>query len=624
MTFFDKSRAVIISLTLFLFPLIFLPVTTEFYATNKQYLLVITASLLLMLGIVEVIGSKKTKRGLKIFDVPALLLVLATGASVLLVSPNKPAAALEPATGLISIAALAVLYFFLSRERHEAYLNYYATILQYAVVIICIIELGVFILSHAGVTFPQSIPFLGTPLFTPLGSIVDLMAFLGFFFVYTGIRLFLAIGNKEAGASEVFMFSIVTVALGAASITYFQTPRTDIPYAPFEYSLRTIPIVMQSPLTAVFGYGTDNFAALFTRAKDVSYATSQYAPIATFTYARSALLQTLSTAGLFGAVALLIIFLRGLYESFALPKQVRLAVFGLFIYIFIAFVVFPPSLVLFFLLFVTLGLLNHDILTHSHRYAEKEFSKNIKIPSFLSSMIAVLLFAGLCWGGYILASYYRADLSFRRSARSITNRNLSETYAEQYNAILLNPYQEKYHTSFAQTNLYIANQIAQNSQSSGAKLSEADRDTVTNAIKTAIEESRAATVLNPQKATNWENRGRIYKNLLNVAEKADSFAIASYERAILADPFNPSYRNDLGEVYYLTKQYKEAAVHFSEALELRPHYSNARYNLAWAYFQMGQKEEAINQLQQLMDSLSTQPDSPEYKKALADLERFKK
>ncbi|MBI1862653.1 tetratricopeptide repeat protein, partial [Candidatus Microgenomates bacterium] len=359
-------------------------------------------------------------------------------------------------------------------------------------------------------------------------------------------------------------------------------------------------------------------------AKDQSYAASATGTIQSFSFSRSAAIQILAETGIVGLFAFLIIFFRGMYEAQALPRDVKIAAFSLFFYLLAAFIAFPPSIVLLFLLAITLGLLHHDIIAHSYRHAEKPFVKTIKIPVILSSMAAVVIFCALSAGMYQMVMYYRADLAYRHSAQAIGNRSLSETYSDQYNAITLNPYQEKYHISFSQTNLYIANQIAINTKKSGSKLSSRDQATVTNAIKTAIEESRAATVLNPQKASNWENRGRIYKSLLTVAEKSDIFAIGAYERAGLLDPFNPVYKNDLGEVYYLTGQYKQAATRFIEALHIKPDYSNASYNLAWSYYQLGDKQKAIAQMETLSQSLRTERDSDAYKKAISDLERLKK
>ena len=622
-TIFQKARAGIISLTLFLFPLFFLPITTEFYATNKQYLLVLCSILLIALGSIEIIAAKKLDRRIRMFDDPVILLIIATGLSILVSSPNKPAAAIAPVTGIVSLAACAVLYFFLSREKHETYLSSYVTILQYAVTVVCIIEIAVYSLSAFGVTLPQNLAFFASPLFSPVGSIVDLVAFLGFFFVYTGIRLVFSIGNREVGAGEVFSFILVSAATALAALTYFSTPRADIPYAPFEYTVKTLPLILKSPVTTIFGYGVDNFSAAFTQAKDSAYLQTAYGAIQSFSFGRSALLHILTEAGILGAFSLLLIFLRGIYESLSLPKEVKIATFGLFVYMFVAFLAFPPSLILLFLLFITLGLLHHDIAAHSHRASHRDGPRLVSIPAALSSMTAVLVIAALGAGGYIFARFYLADVAFRRSARSISNRNLSRTYNDQLSAIRQNPYIEKYRTSFSQTNLYVANRIAAQAQDTKSPLSPADQGTVRNAINTAIEESRAATILNSQKAANWENFGRIYKNLLNVAEGADGFAISAFQRASRLDPYNPVYKNELGEVYYLTEQYKQAAANFAAAVDLKPDYTNARFNLAWSLFRLNQKQEAASQMETVVEQLGKTPDSAQYKQARSDLERFR-
>lgn len=621
---FEKIRAGIISLILFLFPLVFLPITTEFYATNKQYFLLICSVILTLLSLIELTKTQKAVRTFKIFDIPVLMFVIAIGFSVLLVSPNKIMAITAPVTGLLSIISVAGLYFFLSREKHDSHLSSYVTILQYAVTLICIIEIAVYFFATSGIILPENIRFLASPQFTTLGSIIDLVAFLGFFFVYSGIRICISLANRETSISEILFFLLTTAALGLASFTYFKTPPVDIPYAPFEYSFKAIPYLFTNPLTAVFGYGVDNFASLFTHAKDAAYSSGPYGGVPTFAFSRSALLHTLSEAGLVGLITLLVIFFRGMYESFSLPKEVKIATFGLFLYMLVAFFVFPPSLILLFLLFITLGLLHHDIVAHSERHASKPHDTDSYIAPGFTVILTILIFCLSCWGGYYLFMFYQADVSYRTSVRSINNRNLTQTYADQFNAIALNPYAEKYHISFSQTNIFIANQIAVNAKNAGGSLSQADQTTITNAIKTAIQESRAPTILNAQKAANWEARARIYKNLLGVADKADIFAIGAYERALLLDPYNAVYKNDLAEIYYLTKQFAKAKTYFNDAVTLKPDYTNAKYNLAWSQYQLGQTQEAIKTMEAVTVLLENNPESSEYKKARTDLDRFKK
>lgn len=620
---FSKARVAIISLTLFLFPLFFLPITTEFYATNKQYLLVAASFILMALSAFELVYTKKIDRHVRMFDIPIALLLGAVVLSILIVSPNKHAAAIAPVTGILSIAACAVIYFFLSRESDENNLSSYVTILQYSVLIVCTIQIALYISVQLGVVFPPSVTFMSSAQFTPLGSIVDLIAFLGFFFVYSGIRLFLAWGSGERSIEDSLSFLLVTASLGLASYTYFTTSRTDIPYAPLEYTLRTIPQLVQSPLTTLFGVGVDNFSASFTQAKDSAYAQAPYGVVQSFSYGRSALVHYFTETGLIGLGALLLIVFKGMYESLSLPSEVKIATFGLFAYMLVAFIVFPPSLVLVFLLFITVGLVHHDIKTHSHRPTHKRQATYSRIPTIAagSGIVIVLCFVG--WSMFHLGRIYLADVLFRRSVQSIATQNLSATYTSQLSAIRLNPYSEKYRMSFSQTNLYIANRIAEQAQQTNSKLSPSDQSTVRNAISTSIQEARAATILNEEKAAHWENLGKIYKNLLNVAEGAEGFAISSFQRALRLDPYNPVYKNELGETYFLTKKYQQAITHFKEALVLKPDYTNARYNLAWSLYSIGQKKEARAEFEKVADAYSQNPQSLEFKKVQSDLERLK-
>ena len=78
------------------------------------------------------------------------------------------------------------------------------------------------------------------------------------------------------------------------------------------------------------------------------------------------------------------------------------------------------------------------------------------------------------------------------------------------------------------------------------ELSEADRQTISQAIQAAIEEAKATVTLNPQKAVNWENLASIYRNIINVAQGADSWTVSAYQRAIILGPQNPTYRVSLG------------------------------------------------------------------------------
>ncbi|OGK24567.1 hypothetical protein A2954_00040 [Candidatus Roizmanbacteria bacterium RIFCSPLOWO2_01_FULL_37_12] len=229
------------------------------------------------------------------------------------------------------------------------------------------------------------------------------------------------------------------------------------------------------------------------------------------------------------------------------------------------------------------------------------------IPLFLTILLLV--------SSYII---FRAILAEYYFNKSLTSEPVKDIYEYQRLSIITNPYIEKYRLRFSQTNLLIANSLLDKSKDPSPQ----DRQTATKAIQAAIEEAKAGVKLNDQKAANWANLAEIYKHLLNIAENADSWAISSYQRAIVLDPQNANYRLELGGVYYLLKKYDDAVRSFEEVIKLKPDWPNAYYNLAWTFYQKGQIDKAISNMQTTISLLAKQGNDAEFKKANGDLEHF--
>jgi tetratricopeptide (TPR) repeat protein len=79
-------------------------------------------------------------------------------------------------------------------------------------------------------------------------------------------------------------------------------------------------------------------------------------------------------------------------------------------------------------------------------------------------------------------------------------------------------------------------------------------------------------------------------------------------QAIALDPVNPRLRLDLGGIYYALGNYQAAAQVFSQAVNLKPDYANAHYNLAQSLKQLKVDDQALAQLQ-LTASLVCSQDS---------------
>jgi len=128
--------------------------------------------------------------------------------------------------------------------------------------------------------------------------------------------------------------------------------------------------------------------------------------------------------------------------------------------------------------------------------------------------------------------------------------------------------------------------------------------------------------LNPQNANNWTNLALIYRQLINFAEGAENWALASYQQAIALDPFDPQLRISLGGIYFSLANWDEAVNQFQLAVQIKPDFANGHYNLSAAYREKGDFEKAVNAME---SALSLVPaDSADYQKASEELEALKK
>jgi len=293
-----------------------------------------------------------------------------------------------------------------------------------------------------------------------------------------------------------------------------------------------------------------------------------------------------------------------------------------FIYLLICLFLFPPSLITWFLFFVVIG------LEGAKMPVSNELDLSFLLPLYLGIVLFSFIF--LTGFGYLLGRSYAAEIYFKKALDGIVKNDAKQAYENMRQAIILNPYIERFRLNFSQLNLLLANNIAakasqpQGKDQKPSQLSEQDRQNISQAIQAAIAEGKAAISLNPQKAQNWENLAQIYRNIINTAQGADVWTISAYQRAIVADPQNPVYRLNLGGVYYSLGNFEEASKIFEQAVVLKPDWPNAYYNLAWANFQKQKYQEAVSAMENVIRLLDPKKDKADYDKAKKELEEFKK
>ncbi|NTU46039.1 tetratricopeptide repeat protein [Candidatus Roizmanbacteria bacterium] len=645
LTVFQKLKTLVLLGVIFLTPFFFLTTTQEYYVTNKFYLLAVAALLLLAISTIEFIITKKIVWVKRPLDNAVSLFALAVGVSTLLVSPNKIQALLNPTFGFVVVSSLAVLYYYISRNTSAKFEKLALGAIQLSTLLVGLVSIFFFFQPLKGANLPSSLAFLKQTGFTPVGSSLDLIVVLGFGFVVSVMGIILAKKTREAQTEEAKsrrIYSLVSaivlfVGLLLTVFTVFKpfqaTAQNNLLLPPFRLSWYGAVEILKTPLNAVFGVGVDNYPFLFTRVKDAAYNATAMWQLSSFSVASSTLLHIMSESGLLGLVSfVLFLFVAGKknivnlkQKAFSKVSPVVLGYLGLII----VALVLPPSFIIFFLLFVSASLLTRKDEENGPEAEPTVLDAGKLLPIY--GIIAIVSVAFILSSGFGLYQTYMAEAYFKKSLDGYLANSAQDLYNNQRTAILYNPYIERFRINFAQTNLLIANNLAAKASTQTAdgktqqnQLSDQDKTTITNAIQAAISEAKAAVALNDQKSTNWDNLATIYRNVLNVAQGADSWTVTSYTRAITFDPQNPVYRLNLGGVYFSLKNYDDAIRMFEQAASLKPDWANAHYNLAWATYQKGDYQRSATEMQNVLYLLDQKKDAADYQKVAADLEEIKK
>jgi len=244
------------------------------------------------------------------------------------------------------------------------------------------------------------------------------------------------------------------------------------------------------------------------------------------------------------------------------------------------------------------------------------------LPIIVFIPIVILSLVGM-WQTYRVVS---ADVFHRLGLNAINQKGL-QAYDHLRAAENLNPVIDLYRSDMAQTNFLIANAIAAakapNEASPGGSLTDQDKTNIQQFLSQAINESRAAVAISPRSAQNWEILASIYRQITGVAENALQFSLDGYGRAIALDPYNPLLRLNVGGLYYSIRNYDMAIRFFDDAVNLKPDYANAYYNLSIALRDKGNLKEAETIAERVIQLLQKDTSNPDYQVAADYLKDLK-
>lgn len=345
-------------------------------------------------------------------------------------------------------------------------------------------------------------------------------------------------------------------------------------------------------------------------------------------------LETLANLGGVGVVALLsltALFINSAYRTLKSgnhePSK-ALAISGLTFFVILA--LHPSTLPLW--VFGVL-ILASFMVSNTAESGEKRWDTLFRIAGNLSSadsssetvridaLPGILLVSALTLvlsGTFFAGKFALADYHHRIALNAVAQNNGILAYNELITTENLNPYNDLYRTDLAQVNFALANAIAAakgpTEASPAGSLTDQDKQNIQVLLQQSINEARNAVTLSPRSAINWEVLGLLYRQISGVAQNALVFSLDSYGRAIQNDSLNPILRLNVGGVYYTIKNYDLAIRFFTDAINIKPDYANAFFNLSVALRDKGDLAGAVQTAQQVLN-LTTDQNSQDYKTA---------
>lgn len=390
-----------------------------------------------------------------------------------------------------------------------------------------------------------------------------------------------------------------------------------------------------------FGTGPATFLYNFTNYKPVEFNQLKYWNY-TFGMASNQFLQILGTWGMFGLFSLLAI-------SVLIVNSARKVLFSVNADISEEDLILTKSLALASLVSISLLFIHASTLVSvvtmmlfaalfmaskkEIREKVSEYSMGVKISTsgqrqldFLP-VIVFIIFCALAV--FVSQKTYKATLAdyYHRLALGQANKDGAKTYEYLQKAENLNPYIDLYRVDMAQTNFALANALATQKgptkDNPEGSFTDADKQTIQTLVTQAINEGRASVAISPRSARNWEVLAVIYKNITGVAKNSLTFSLDAYGRAIQLDPMNPTLRLNVATIYHVNKNYDLAVRFYSDAINLKPDYTNGYYNLAVVLKEKGDLQNAQTIAEQAQTLLQKELGSADYLNASSDVKATK-
>lgn len=367
-------------------------------------------------------------------------------------------------------------------------------------------------------------------------------------------------------------------------------------------------------INPLFGIGPENFSLAYDLYKPASINSTAFWNLK-LVEATSEFFNSLISYGVIGFSAFVFLIFTGFKLGF--KNKTLLPVFVVLAAI---WVLYPFNMTLGFIFWLMLGLL--ALLASDE---ESRLNINLK-ESSRHSLAAVISFVGILTltavSFYFITSKYAANIKF---ARALIIQDLNQQNQLLTEAISLDQSESLYSRALASL---LISKIDQEFKNLNNVKASGERQEIISKIQNfssaVINLSNEISKRNPEDSLNWLSRALVYENLINLVEGSDEWAIKMYEEYARLSPKDPLPYLRMGNIYFakvellrqvisqnngmnnenratvlnqIAVNLKLAEENYNKAIELKPNYVLAIYNLGAIYEREGRVRDAINQLE---------------------------
>ena len=597
-------QKIIIPALLFITPLFYLTSTPNFFSTPKQVIIILGVIILLLQSAYEIFSTRKLKQNASPLRYSLLAFTLAIVANIVFNKVSRVESIVGPGSLYISLCLWA---YFVSMESQRKLKDHVIFAILGSSTVLALHTLAQLTFLYKSSFIPE---FMQSRAFTLTGNVLTTFILLT---IGSVLSVFLTIKHHESKvvyAISSILNIIAMVALGAVLLPGGELALTLLPMrASWSIALDA----MKSPITFMIGVGATNFPIFYGTVKPLFLnATAFWNTIPSS--ASSELLQIMTTMGMVGLISFIsipIVALKHVKSSDVTMMAIKIIALLSFISLFLV----PATIPVLLIFFTSAGLL----ASHEPTIKELTLPSSVILSLIILSLVATISYFG--------SRVLMAEISLRDAQKALSNNDGKALYENSLRAAQLVPQMATYRLSYAQVNLSLATALSQKES-----LSDTERSNVSSLVAQAVAEAKAALSLSPNNPLVWQNLGSIYQKLINVAEGSDKFAVDAYAQAVTLDPANPTLRIEYGGLLYqligLSKDQKEQAAlfgraqnEFQTAIQLKPDYPNAYYNLAKLLEMAKDYENSYIVMQKAISLLG--PDNPNLGQANAELEAIK-